>query len=156
MAKALRYLLPLVCVLALATPEAARGVATTIEPANGPVEITACRAAYGLGFVRVSVDFKNNGSKTATAIRCYFRATDAFGQTLASGTPDRLGTFAPGVAIENSSGSGSVAANVANVVCRVEMVRFADGSEWRGNYASTGLYYPPTPSPTSRPSSNRR
>jgi hypothetical protein len=133
-------------------PANARGIATTIEPSHGPVEITGCRASYALTVLRVTVDFKNNGTKTATAVRFYFRATDAFGQPLQSGTPDRLGTFVPGVEIQDSSGVATgLPANVASIVCRVEMVRFTDGTEWRGSYAPQGLYYPPTPSPTATP-----
>ena len=111
----------------------ARSIATTIEPSHGPVEITGCRAAYNaLTGLVVWLDFKNAGTKTATAVRFFFRATDAFGQPLQSRSGDRLGTFSPGVVIQNWQGSnaGVIAATgptVANVVCRVEMVRFADG-----------------------------
>jgi hypothetical protein len=145
-----------------ATPPAvARGVATTIEPSHGPVEITSCRAALLWAtnegrLLRVWLDFKNSGDKTATAVRFVFRASDAFGQPLQSGTGDRLGSFSPGVLIANwlSSNAGvmtGLPSNAANVTCRVEMVRFQDGSEWRGSYAPQGLYYPPTPSPTATP-----
>lgn len=146
-------LLALCVFLMFAAPALARGVQTTIEPSHGPVEITRCRAGYLFGALSAAVDFTNHSSKTATAVRFYFRATDAFGQQFATNTPDRLGSFAPGVSIEDSHGviATTVPSNVANVSCKVEMVRFADNSEWRAADAMPSLYYPPTPSPTESP-----
>ncbi len=144
--------------IASITPASARTITTTIQPSHGPVQILGCRAALqpfatDEGYtLLVWLDFKNAGTKTATAVRFDFQASDAFGMPLQSATGDRLGTFAPDVVIQNWLGSNAKAMtglprNVGKVACSVEMVQFSDGSQWRGVEAQPTLYYPPTPSP---------
>lgn len=131
----------------------ARTLHVTIEDVHGPIKMTGCRIGYVGGVLRADVDFRNDGTKTASAVRFAFRATDAFGYPYPTNTPDRLGSFAPDVDIQNSSGvvATGVPANIDSVVCKVEMVRFEDGSEWRAVDVQPTLYYPPTPSPTTSP-----
>ncbi|MFY9739079.1 MAG: hypothetical protein WAK11_08485, partial [Candidatus Cybelea sp.] len=66
--------------------------------------------------------------------------------------------FAPGVAIDSSGWTGAnvwtgwvASTKVDAVECSVEMIRFADGTEFRAAPVQHGLYFPPTPSPTWSP-----
>lgn len=86
----------------------------------------------------IDVGFTNTAKQPIVAVRLVFRETDAFGMPLQTDTIDRTGTFAPGIAIDSSGWTGAnvwsgwVASTKLNAVeCSVEMVRFADGTEFR-------------------------
>jgi hypothetical protein len=165
--KGVTRLLLLLILAALPLPAVARGLATIIEKSGAPITITACHAIIldpveSIYPVRVALDFRNDGAKTATMVRFFLRARDEFGQQLASLEADNHGTFAPGIVIENYGGSRATTMltgtdDVGSVTCRVEMVQFSDGSEWHGPATQPPrLYFPPTPSPTVTPSSETK
>lgn len=146
-----------------ASPSAARSLTTTIDPSHGPIQLTSCRAALLLvsargSYTRIDVSFTNTAKRPVSAVRFVFQETDAFGEPLQTDTVDRVGTFAPGVAIDSSGWTGAnvwtgwvLSTKLNAVECSVQLVRFDDGSEWRGTPVHHGLYFPPTPSPTATP-----
>lgn len=132
------------CIVAIDPLAAAAGMTTTIDNSEAPVKITACAATLrGEGgipaaYVAFAVNFVNQSSQAATAIRFDFRLLDAFGQLLVVQPADKLGTFSPSVAIGNPFGSsgatwstGNGTPAVTSVSCSVAMVRFVDGSIWQ-------------------------
>jgi len=116
--------------------------------------LRSSRGSYAI----IGVGFTNTAKQPVVAVRLVFRSLDAFGEPLQTDTVDRTGTFAPGVAIDASGWTGAnvwsgwVASTKLDAVeCSVEMIRFADGTEFRAAPVQHGLYFPPTPSPTWSP-----
>ena len=137
----------------------ARSIATTII-LGGPVQITACRAntlTNASGFTRFSIDFENLAKQPATDVRFEFHALSARGEEIVSGTGELFGTFSPGVAIQNyhSNQAGTIyglPTYAASITCAVQLVTFADGTQWQAvPQPPRRLYFPPTPSPTWSP-----
>ncbi len=145
-----------------------------------PVRIDSCRAALidkpGPGgvipsilltkhdfYIAAAVDFTNIAPQPIEAVRFTFDVHDTFDEVTQGLGLDSLGTYAPGVQIharQNLAGTvGAVSSQNASqgpltVACSVEDVRFSDGRVWKKGdrtAVSPGLYYPPTPSPTSSP-----
>lgn len=124
------------------TAPASAGLATKIDNPGAPVKITQCLSGLADYQITYNVNFVNQGAEPATAIRFDFILNDGFGQLLAVQPADKLGTFAPGVQIGNqyyatAAGAGAAWTGpsigpVVSVVCTVEMVKFVDGSVWKG------------------------
>lgn len=100
-------------------------------------------------------DFTNIAGKPIAAIRFAFRELDTFGEgpRYAGWVYDWNGDAGPDQSFRGNRAQGYnlSGGDVAQVICSVQKVRFADGSIWSGNGVITppgGLYYPPTPSPT--------
>lgn len=118
---------------ALPVAAVAHDVAAIIENLpQSPLQITDCRTSRTPAFLRVSSDFVNVSEKTVTDVRFSFRAIDRSGASAGSATANRLGTFAPRVEVDDTNGAvRPLAADVAHVICSVQMVRFDDDSIWR-------------------------
>jgi hypothetical protein len=142
-------------------------IQTTIPDSVAPITIDQCavtlqKAAGGSTFSDY-LDFTNISQRTVTEIRFSFRIVDAIGQTEDSVTDDRVGQFAPGIAISHSTPAptapsaaprviGAVPAS-SKIVCGVQVVRFDDGSIWNdgdGPVGSGTLVTPP-PQPAATP-----
>jgi hypothetical protein len=145
-----------------------------------PIRIDACRAALidkaGYGgvvtqiltrqsnfYVASAVDFTNVSTQPVETVRFVFEVRDTFDEVTQTLGLDWAGTFTPDVQIHarrnlagtvGAVGQQNTAGIVKSVVCRVNDVRFADGTVWRyGDGAGkghTGLSYPtypPSPAP---------
>lgn len=139
-----------------ALPAVARSISTIAEPNHGPIQVSACRAAYDSGQLVVLVDYKNVGDKVATSVAFSFTAEDAFGQSLRYVQALKTAEVAPGAEIDNWQGasvslSGPVASDLSDVTCSVQTVHFKDGGEWQAGDADSVPGYPPTPNPDGTP-----
>ncbi|HLY01471.1 MAG TPA: hypothetical protein VKR56_03135 [Candidatus Cybelea sp.] len=138
-------------------------IQTTIPDSVAPITIDQCavtqqKVAAGSTFSDY-LDFTNVSQRTATEVRFAFRIVDAIGRTEGSVTDDRVGRFAPGIAISHSTAApaapravGALPAS-SKIVCSVQMVRFDDGSIWNdgdGPVGSGTLVTPP-PQPAATP-----
>lgn len=88
--------------------------------------------AYHLG-----TSFVNESSVTASDVRVNFIGYDAFGERLAATTATYSGEFTTGALIERTK-TGALETvdeiwhhNLTKVECRVDAVKFSDGSLWR-------------------------
>jgi len=132
---------------------------------NGaPVAIDRCTvalesgAAAGASDLSEDVAFTNVSQRTVTLVRFEFKAVGANGLIERAVTGDKTGAFAPG----NGSGESlpdrdgmkqtvSALPRVTEVLCKVAMVRFDDGSVWRDGDGPAGsaTMYTPGPAPSS-------
>ena len=145
-----------------------------------PIRLDDCRAALidkpGYGgvvtqvltrrrnfYVAAAVDFTNVSTQPVQAARFVFDVRDTFDEVTQTLGLDWAGTFTPGVQIHarrnlagtvGAVGEQNTAGIVKSVVCRVNDVRFADGTVWRygdgPRAAHTGIIYPtypPSPAP---------
>lgn len=142
-------------------------IQTTIPDSVAPIAIDRCAvmlqaAPPGYTFSDY-LDFTNVSQRTATEVRFAFRFVDAIGRTEGSVTEDRLGRFAPGVAVSHSTAAATAPSPAPQaigamraspkIVCSVQMVRFDDGSVWNdgdGPVGSGPLVTPP-PQPAATP-----
>jgi hypothetical protein len=144
------------------------GVQSTIVQNGAPIAIDRCvvvlKNAAGAGTnesLSEDVGFSNVSQQTATQVRFGFEIVDASGMTQRTVSADKLGNFAPGTAINESNQTPAsdymrqtvgALPRAAKALCKVQMVRFDDGSVWREGDGPAGnavLYTPlPGPSPT--------
>jgi hypothetical protein len=140
---------------------AARILPTTIVSNGSPILIDACLVeAIDLGSIHnlgLAINFTNQGSLPATAIRFSFELIDAFDKPAATFSGDRIGNFAPGQTIharnnfagpKNEGVIKDPAPQALRAVCSVKYVKFEDGKIWnQGQMEPSTLTYPsPTPS----------
>lgn len=127
--------------LALAVPLA--GAAPTLDTARHPVQINSCgpmlgsgtQSLFGIPVASTSngmqIQFTNESSKTADLINF---AVDSNGRTFVIRD---VGTFSPGIEITHKYRNGAGQSFVLpafvspKVKCKVDSVRFADGTVWR-------------------------
>jgi hypothetical protein len=158
------------CIAAIASIPLLTGASATIETtipeSVAPVTLDRCtvmqqKAAVGYAFSDY-VDFTNVSQRTATEVRFAFRIVDAIGRTEGSLTDDKVGRFAPGIAISHSTAPDVASATQqtidalpasAKIVCIVQMVRFDDGSLWNDGDGpvGTGVFVTPPPQPAETP-----
>jgi hypothetical protein len=144
------------------------GVQSTIVQNGAPIAIDRCvvvlknaSGAEANESLSEDVGFTNVSQRTATQVRFGFEIVDASGLTELTVMGDKLGSFAPGMAINDSNETPaseyirqtvSALPHVAKALCKVQMVRFDDGSIWHegdGPAGSSVMYTPlPGPSPT--------
>ncbi len=160
-----------ICTVFIAGIASPAGAMETQIAASGsaPVRIDACAAGYGKDSVAVlpgvnisqrdtnligaGFDFTNVSGRPISAIRFSFRELDTFqeGPDYAVFVNDWNGEVAPSQSFKGNKAQGYnlTGGDIAEVLCSVRKVRFADGSVWSGgaDTAPQGLYYPPTPSP---------
>ncbi len=147
---------------------ASTGVQSTIVQNGAPIAIDRCvvvlKNAAEAGtdqLLSEAVSFTNVSQRTATQVWFGFEIVDASGRTERTITGDKQGNFTPGIAIDESNESlerdymrqtVSALTHVAKTFCRVQMVRFDDGSIWHegdGPVGNSAIYTPlPGPSPT--------
>lgn len=142
-------------------------IPTTIPDSVAPITIDRCAVSVqktpaGYAFSDY-VDFTNVSQRTADEVRFAFRIVDAAGRTRSSLTDDKVGEFAPGIAIDHSSTAATnpsprpqaigVVPASAEVVCSVQMVRFDDGSVWNfgDGPVGAGSIFTPPPQPSATP-----
>lgn len=106
------------------------------------------RSIVGFGY-----DFTNVSGRPISVIRFAFAELDAFGEGSSDDTQtvDWVGVAAPGQSFSQNRVQGqNLIGDVEIVRCFVQKVKFTGGSVWNADAASspTGLYYPPTASPT--------
>jgi|HubBroStandDraft_1064217.scaffolds.fasta_scaffold222519_2 hypothetical protein len=145
---------------------ASAAIPTTIPVSVAPITIDQCvvmaqKTPAGYAFSDY-VDFTNVSQRTVTDVRFTLRLVDAIGRTGGSLTDDKVGRFAPGVAISHSTTPASASETPqtidalpasAKVVCSVAMVRFDDGSVWNDGDGpvGTGVLVTPPPQPAATP-----
>ena len=145
---------------------ASTAVETTIPESVAPITIDRCDVVMQktpAGYALLDeLDFTNVSQRTVTAVRFAFRIVEGTGLSGRSLTDDRVGRFAPGMAISRStpaprSSSAPLQLNSAplasaKIVCTVAMVRFDDGSVWNDGDGPVGtgvlVTPPPQPAPT--------
>lgn len=142
----------------------ATGLQSSIVQNGAPIAIDRCAvavesgAAAGTGNLSEDVAFTNVSQRTVTLVRFEFKAIGTNGLVERAVTGDRTGAFAPG----NGSGETppdsdamkqtfSALPRVTEVLCKVAMVRFDDGSVWRDGDSPAGsaTMYTPAPAPAS-------
>ena len=140
---------------------------STIVQNGAPIVIDRCvillkpvGAASTTESLWEDVGFTNISQQTVTQIRFNFEIVDASGFNERVVTGDKLGGFAPAVAIDDLDGNladsdymkQTVGAlpRAVRALCRVQMVRFDDGSIWREGDGPAGNadIYTPLPGPT--------
>jgi hypothetical protein len=149
---------------------AASSLQTTIVESGAPISIDQCgavleRAADGsLDYhLSESLDFTNVSQRTAVEVRFAFKIVDPIGRTEHTLVGERLGSFAPGIPVDqpaalradpNPTGQTIDAVpSGATVLCSVQMVRFDDGSVWHegDGPAGSAAVFTPAPGPSSTP-----
>lgn len=93
--------------------------------------------------------------RKADAVRFSITATDAFGEIIGSYDEDLIGDVTTSPSAYDGTGEWRLQLTgfpdtVAHIVVHVERVHFKDGTTWKQGMQGE-LYYPPTPSPSSRP-----
>lgn len=159
------------CIAAIASfpllAGASTAIETTIPESGAPITIDRCdvmlRKTPAGSVFSDDVDFTNVSQRAATEVRFRFEIVDAIGRTTGNLTDDKVGEFAPGVAISHSTaaptGSSQPQQTINNipasskVVCMVQMVRFDDGSVWNegDGPVGTGTMITPPPQPSATP-----
>lgn len=140
---------------------------STIVQNGAPIAIDRCvvtlRSVVGDGsnnLLLEDVGFSNVSQRTVTQVRIEFDIVDVAGVTTRKVTSEKLGSLAPGAAINDVTATtpqseytrqniGTVPKG-AKVLCRVQAVRFDDGSTWHEGDGPAGnaVFYTPVPGPT--------
>jgi hypothetical protein len=144
---------------------ASAAIETTIPESAAPITIDRCvvtlqKTPAGQALL-ASVDFTNVSQRAATEVRFALRIVDAIGRTEGTLTDDKVGAFAPGIAISHSTAApmasetpliNAIPAS-AKIVCTVQMVRFDDGSVWNDGDGpvGSGVVVTPPPQPAATP-----
>lgn len=142
----------------------ATGLQSSIVQNGAPVAIDRCAvqfvstAATGSGDLSESVDFTNVSQQTVTQVRFEFEAVGSSGLTERAVTGDKAGTFAPGAGNDSGTPADDMKQTIdalpsgSTVLCKVQTVRFDDGSVWRDGDSPAGsaLMFTPGPSPTTQ------
>ncbi len=142
------------------------GLQSTIVQNGAPIAIDRCVVALKNGAgagtdesLSEDVGFTNVSQQTVTGVRFGFEIVEANGLTERTVTGDKLGTFGPGAAVNDAGETRDsdymkqtvgALSHVAKAVCRVEMVRFTDGSVWHEGDTVPGnaVLYTPLPGPS--------
>jgi hypothetical protein len=161
----------LLCIATLASipllAGASTAIETTIPQSVAPIAIDRCVVTLQKTPSRDAfsddVDFTNVSQRTETEVRFRFEIVDAIGRTAGNLTDDKIGEFAPGVAVSHftAAPTGSSRPQQAidalpassKIVCMVQMVRFDDGSVWNegDGPVGTGAMITPPPQPSATP-----
>jgi hypothetical protein len=152
------------CIAAIASVPLLTGastpIETTIPESVAPITIDRCvvkleKMPSGSAFSD-DVDFTNVSQRAAAEVRFRFEIVDAIGRTAGNLTDEKVGEFAPGIPVSQSTAAPTGSSQpqpISNIpasskiVCMVQMVRFDDGSVWNEGDGPVGTGSMITPPP---------
>ena len=132
---------------------------------EAPIQITYCQAWItdtDVGnvdyYINSAMTFRDQGDKTATAVRFRLDLYNSFNEHLTSLYGTKEGTFSPDVLIQPRSGIIGTAPDFSwiniwdsstQVLCSVDTVAFSDGTVWRADFNAdvNHFLHPATPTP---------